>query len=107
MIPEIRKLCELFMGACKDTETMQRIVDICLAVEQRREYRRYRKAKSLFEVIRRKSLEPSNMLNSAVQWQYEFEEKCAKSLYNMFQGGGFDRDSPFYIIPRALALGRQ
>ena len=108
MIIEIRKLCELFMGACKDTETMKRIVDICLAVEQRKNTSRYRDAKPLFDDIRHKSLDSTNMLNSTAQCQYIFEEKCAKSLYNMHeQYGGFDADSPFYIIPCALELGRK
>ena len=39
---------------------------------------------------------------------YLFEEKCAKSLFNMtHQPGGFDADSAFYIVPFALVFGRK
>ena len=100
MIPAIRKLCELFMAKCRDTETMQRMVDICLAVEQRGETKRYWEARQIFDDIRHKSRKASS---EAEEWQYLFEEKCAKSLFNMT----FHPDSPFYIVPFALVLGRK
>jgi hypothetical protein len=93
------------MAKCRDTETMQRMVDICLAVEQRRETQRYWEARQIFNDIRQKSRKASG---ETEQWQYLFEEKCAKSLFNMnFQPGGFDPDSPFYIVPFAVVFGRK
>ena len=105
MIAAIRRLCELFMGKCRDTQTMQRIVDICLAVEQRRESERYWEAKQLFDDIRQKYRKGAG---ETEYWQYLFEEKCAKSLFNMpHPPAAFDADSAFYIVPFALAFGRK
>lgn len=105
MITAIRKLCELFMGKCRDTQTLQRIVDICSAVEQRRETERYWEAAQLFEDIRQKYRKDAG---EAEYWQYLFEEKCAKSLFNMpHPPAAYDADSPFYIVPFALVLGRK
>jgi hypothetical protein len=93
------------MGKCRDTQTMQRIVDICSAVEQRREFERYWEARQLFDDIRQKS---RKVAGETEEWQYLFEEKCAKSLFNMtHQPGGFDADSAFYIVPFALVFGRK
>src|ERR1035438_6072856 len=105
MKPAIRKLCELLMGKCRDTQTLQRIVDICSAVEQRRETERYWEARQLFDDIRHKYRKDAD---AAEYWQYLFEEKCAKSLFNMARPpAAFDADSAFYIVPFALVLGRK
>ncbi len=39
--------------------------------------------------------------------QYNFEEICAKTLYNMTgEPAPFDPDSPFWVLPLALDLGQ-
>ncbi|WP_245482460.1 MULTISPECIES: hypothetical protein [unclassified Mesorhizobium] len=39
--------------------------------------------------------------------QYMFEEVCAKALFNLTHSNApFDADSPYWIVPNALALAR-
>ena len=40
--------------------------------------------------------------------QYRFEEICAKTLYNLSGASApFDSDSPYWIVPNAIAFARR
>lgn len=68
----------------------------------------WRLAHDLFQRIRRKSLETERHRDEKLDAQYGFEEACAKTLYNMSQmPAPFDADSPYWIVPNALAAARQ
>ena len=64
-------------------------------------------AGELFQRIRRKSLDADRHGNTKLAVQFGFEEACAKTLYNLSgQPAPFDADSPYWIIPNALAAAR-
>jgi hypothetical protein len=64
-------------------------------------------AHGLFQRIRQKTLVAERDRNDQAVAQFHFEEACAKTIYN-FSGGAapFDADSPYWIVPRALAFAR-
>ena len=46
-------------------------------------------------------------LRKSLEAQYIFEEVCAKTLYNLANAAApFDADSPYWIVPNAIALAR-
>jgi hypothetical protein len=68
---------------------------------------RWPKAHALFDKIRQKTLRVDRERNSALGRQYMFEEICAKTLYNLSGAPApFDPDSPYWVVPNALALAR-
>jgi hypothetical protein len=68
---------------------------------------RRKQAHALFNEIRRKTLAAEKRKDQLSLAQYSFEEICAKTLYNISgEPAPFDSDSPFWVLPRALELGR-
>ena len=76
---------------------------------------RWRYAHVLFGRIRNKTLKADDTNNELLQWQYSFEEICAKTLFNLSdhydpQGkecpAPFDEDSPFWVVPFAVNFAR-
>lgn len=95
-------LVELFAARSSEASTLQELIQI---LPQRD---RWKQAHSLFDRIRKKSLEASKQGNHVLESQYLFEEVCAKTIYNLSgQPAPFDADSPYWIIPNAVALARQ
>ena len=68
----------------------------------------WRKAHDLFDRVRDKHLKAARRNNALLMAQYQFEEACAKTLYN-FSGelAPFDSDSPYWIVPTALNLAHE
>jgi hypothetical protein len=67
----------------------------------------WKTAHSLFDRIRTKTLAAARANNPVLQAQYQFEEACAKILYNLSgEPAPFDRDIFFNIVPRAFSLAR-
>ncbi|WP_354033781.1 hypothetical protein [Bradyrhizobium sp. S3.2.6] len=68
---------------------------------------RRKQAHALFTEIRKKTLAAGKRDDQLALAQYAFEEICAKTLYNLTgEPAPFDPGSPFWILPRALELGR-
>ncbi|MEH2605565.1 hypothetical protein V1277_004942 [Bradyrhizobium sp. AZCC 1588] len=68
---------------------------------------RRKEAHALFSEIRRKTLAAAKRNDQLALAQYNFEEICAKTLYNLTrEPAPFDPDTPFWVLPRALELGR-
>jgi hypothetical protein len=45
--------------------------------------------------------------NQMLEAQYQFEEFCAKTVYNLSgESAPFDADSPYWIVPSAFRLAR-
>jgi len=66
------------------------------------------KAHKLFQRIRHKALIAEREKNAVLAAQYFFEEVCAKTIYNLSgEFAPFDADSPYWVVPNALALARQ
>jgi len=64
-------------------------------------------ARASFEAIRRKTLAAERRKDQLALAQYAFDEICAKTLYNVTNGPApYDADSPFWVLPLALELGR-
>lgn len=94
---DIERLLELFVANCSDTTTLNELLVIV------RDRSKWKLAHSLFQRIRKKTLAAP-----ASESQYLFEEICAKTLYNLSgEPAPFDADSPYWVIPNAIALGRQ
>ena len=90
-----------FEGRCEDKETLRRL--IALANDESRR----KQAHALFTEIRKKALAAGKRDDQLALAQYAFEEICAKTIYNLTgESAPFDPDSPFWVLPRALELGR-
>ena len=102
MYDEIVKLIDLFLPHCSEATTLKELRDIAI------DNNRWNEAHDLFVIIRHKTDKSSG----ALEKQYLFEEICAKSLYNTYCYSHdiedpFDPDSPFWILPLALRLGKE
>lgn len=85
---------------------MRALAELCDSLD-RHEWKRSRDAKPLFNGIRTKNLQAERAGDHGLMKQYGFEEICAKSLFNLRTSNGvYDPDSPSYIVPLALDLGR-
>jgi hypothetical protein len=101
IIPSILGLIDLFLRRCSEKATMEELKRLLLDSD------RWVEAHSLFDRIRRKTLEADRSKNRLLQVQYSFEEICAKTLFNLANTDApFDSDSPYFVIPFALDLGR-
>src|SRR5689334_2907879 len=64
----------------------------------------WKRAHDLFQRIRLKSLDATRRGDTKLEVQFGFEEACAKTLYNLSgESASFDADSPYWVIPNALA----
>jgi len=98
---DIGRLLELFSPSCTERETFDWLQN---AVPDRA---KWHKAHGVFGHIRAKSLRAERMGKAKLAAQYLFEEICAKTLYNLSGSSApFDSDSPYWIVPNAIALAR-
>ena len=71
------------------------------------ENRAKRSGHDLFDRIRKKTLAAERGREERLIAQYQFEEACAKTLYNLSgQPAPFDPDVPFRIVPSAFVFAR-
>lgn len=90
-----------FEGRCEDKETLRRLITLANDKSRRKQ------AHALFTEIRKKTLAAGKREDRLALAQYAFEEVCAKTLYNLTgEPAPFDPGSPFWVLPRALELGR-
>ena len=102
IIADIERLLELFAGRCDDQNTFDELLVMV------RKPARWKLAHGLFQRIRKKSLAAEKASNVVATAQYMFEEVCAKTLYNLSgESAPFDADSPYWVVPNAIALGRK
>ena len=89
-----------FEERCEDKETLRKLITLANDSSRRM------KAHALFFEIRQKTVAAGKRNDQIALAQYNFEEICAKTLYNMTRGPApFDPDSPFWVLPLALQLG--
>jgi hypothetical protein len=92
----------LFEARCEDKATLRKLIVLAEDRSRRKE------AHALFSEIRQKTLAAEKRKDEFAQAQYGFEEICAKTLYNLtHEPAPFDPDSPFWVLPLALDLGRR
>lgn len=98
---DISRLLELFSSRCSERETLDWLR---VAVSDKA---KWAKAHGVFGHIRNKTLKAKRSGNASLQAQYRFEEVCAKTLYNLSrEPAPFDPDSPYWVVPNAIALAR-
>jgi hypothetical protein len=98
---EIQRLIRFFLSRCDDQDTLLALD--AMAAEQDL----WRGGHDLFQRIRSKTLVAERSGNRLKNVQYCFEEVCAKTLYNLSGSPApFDKDSPDWIRPNALALAQ-
>ena len=101
MLKAIGLLVDLFLISSTDRETLSKLRHMLDHEEE------WIQAHDLFDRIRRKTLMARRADDQDAECQYCFEEICAKSLYNLSERDyPFDEDSPYWIVPNALSLGR-
>jgi hypothetical protein len=101
ILPAMRDLVTMFAPRCTDRATLDELAAMTS------DCGRWRKAHDLFQRIRAKTLSATRANDKILEAQYIFEEVCAKTLYNLADAPApFDADSPYWIVPNALALGR-
>jgi hypothetical protein len=103
----IQEMVRIFLPRCDEQSTLLELDAMALDRE------RWKFAHALFVRIRDKNLRAIGTKDRLLQHQYGFEEICAKTLYNIsghVKGGEFpprfDSDSPFWVIPIAVAFAR-
>jgi hypothetical protein len=90
-----------FEERCEDKETLRKLITLANDKSRRKQ------AHALFSEIRQKALAAEKRNDQLALAQYNFEEICAKTLYNLTrEPAPFDPDSPFWILPLALELGQ-
>lgn len=98
---DIFRLLNLFSSHCTERETLDWLRG---AANDRG---KWQKAHGVFGHIRNKTLKAERSGNAKLTAQYLFEEICAKTLYNLSgASGAFDSDSPYWVVPNAIAFAR-
>ena len=99
----MRKLLQLFKQQCAENGTIIELEEL-LSLDREN----WEKARDIFHRIRAKNLEAARQSEHILEAQYQFEEVCAKNLYNLSGGGAkYDADSPYWIVPTAFNLARK
>jgi hypothetical protein len=102
IIAAMQDMLTVFKGACKDVETLDRLMKMAADREK------WAGGHALFSDIRQKTKRAEAQGYPLEMAQYAFEEVCAKTLYNLSGSNApFDPDSPFWILPLGVALGRE
>jgi hypothetical protein len=102
----IDRLLNLFRGQCDDTVTIDKMV-ACINDWDPFTEDPDKNSEDIFSEIRRKNLVAVDVKDKRLFSQYCFEEICAKTLYNLTRPSApFDPDSPYWIIPNAIAFSR-
>lgn len=99
IISAMQGLFDVFEPLCDDKQSLQ-------ALRKMASNRgRWSDADGLFQGIRQKTLAAQKKGDDLRLAQYAFEEKCAKTLYNLSGASApFDADSAFWVIPLAIQL---
>lgn len=102
VIPEaIKQLVEIIAAHSSDRSTLDELHRMA------GDRGTWKRAHDLFQRIRDKSADANRRGDTKLEVQFGFEEACAKTLYNLSkQSAPFDADSPYWIVPNALAAAR-
>jgi hypothetical protein len=101
MLDAMKRFVEMFAARTTDRSTLDELQRMFA------DRGTWHKAHDLFQRIRIKNLQASRRGDAQLEAQYCFEEVCAKTLYNLTgRPEPFDADSPYWIVPNALATAR-
>ncbi|HET6325681.1 MAG TPA: hypothetical protein VFG04_13460 [Planctomycetaceae bacterium] len=96
----IGRLVRFFLPLCQDQRTLLELEKMAA------DDKRWGGAHDLFDRIRRKRNAATKPL---LDYQYSFEEICAKTLFNLSyprSDAPFDDDSAFWVVPFAISFAR-
>jgi hypothetical protein len=103
----IQEMVRFFLPLCAEQSTLRELDDMA-SDEKKWPY-----AHALFSKIRNKTIRADKAKDELLQYQYSFEEICAKTLYNIsghIKGKEFpypfDDDLPFWVVPLAVSFAR-
>ena len=103
----IQEMVRFFLPRCAEQSTLRELDDMASDAN------RWCYAHALFSKIRNKTIRADKAKDRLLQYQYGFEEICAKTLYNIsghIKGKEFpypfDDDAPFWVIPIAIGFAR-
>ena len=103
----IQEMVRFFLPHCEEQSTLRELDDMAS------DEKKWRYAHALFSRIRDKTLRADDANDELLQYQYCFEEICAKTLYNIsghIKGEEFpypfDDDSPFWVVSFAVSFAR-
>lgn len=104
----ILEMVRYFLPLCDDQSSLRELEEMATNDSQ------WRCAHDLFGRIRNKTLSANATRNRILQYQYSFEEICAKTLYNIssHKKGGefpyeFDIDASFWVVPLAIRFAQE
>ena len=101
VILHMQRLIDLFAPHVKPSKSLEHLRAMTLDPNLRAN------AHELFNAIRQKTLTADRRNDLVCSAQYQFEEICAKTLYNLSRPPApFDPDAPYWIIPSALHLAK-
>ena len=101
MIGQMLRLVEVFAGCVDDRSTLD---DLHRMIGDKNSWH---KAHDFFSRVRRKSL-AADRADMRTIAQCNFEEACAKTLFNMTgTDAPFDAYAPYWVVPQALRLARR
>jgi hypothetical protein len=103
----MQEMVRFFLPFCAEQSTLRELDDMAS------DEKKWRCAHALFSRIRDKTIRADKARDELLQYQYSFEEICAKTLYNIsghIKGKEFpypfDDDSPFWVVPIAVSFAR-
>lgn len=92
-------LVNLFASKSVERTTLDRLRDLISDRDK------WPTARHVFDEIRQKKISAYQRKDEVLVCQYDFEEVCAKTLYNLtMQSAPYDPDSAYWIVPTALIL---
>ena len=98
-VRDLQRLVDLLGPHCDDRSVLDLLVSTALIDDEGES------ARELFDQARAKTLKYPKEQHPARGAQHEFEEICAKTIYNLKRGPApYDPDSPYWIVPNALTL---
>jgi hypothetical protein len=101
MLDSMKRLIELFAARTQDRSTLDELHSMI------GDSHTWDMAHGLFHRIREKTLAAEKRGDKYAECQYLFEEACVKTLSKLTgRPGGFDPDSPYWVVPNALSLAR-
>jgi hypothetical protein len=102
IIDDMARILDLFCVHCSEKETLDWLRRAV------RDKGTWQKAHGVHGHIRNNTVKAGRNGNQALEAQYLFEEVCAKTLYNLSKSPApFDPDSPYWVLPNALAFARR
>jgi hypothetical protein len=103
----IQEMVRFFLPLCAEQSTLRELDEMAS------DEKKWPHAHALFSKIRNKTIRADEANDELLQYQYSFEEICAKTLYNIsghIKGKEFpypfDDDSPFWVFPLAVSFAR-